>query len=189
MSTLDLSPESRRKPAEVVADVELSEDAQPLLAECGNISLFLQALSEAELFSDAFLTLARALPRQYAIVWANRCVEESVPPDREPADQHCLDCVQRWLKGADEALRRRALEAAEACDFKGECAWLAAAVGFSGGSLAPENQVEVPPPEHLTAVAVSACLTIAASRDEDKRIERAREFLERGLAMAAVPGV
>lgn len=188
MSTLDLSRGSKRKPDELVWDVALSDEALAMLPEASNTCNYIEALCEQELFDDAFLMLARTLPRQYAIVWAANCVEDADKEELNEKDQKCLDLVKQWIGGPDEKIRRAAMEAAEDREYDGQYAWLAAAVGFSGGSLAPENQVEVPPPPQLTAIAVSACLLNAANQDEDALVENATKFVGRGLAMAAVPG-
>jgi hypothetical protein len=188
MTTLDLSKKSTRKPGELVRDIELSEDALVLLPGAVNTCSYIQALCDQELFGDAFLTLARTLPRQYAIAWAAKCVEESLAGELDERDRQCLDLARRWLGGPNEEIRRAALDAADDSDYQGQYAWLAASVGFSGGSLAPVNQVEVPPPSHLTAVAVSACLLYVANQDEEVLVENANQIIERGLAMAAIPG-
>ncbi len=188
MSTLDLSEDSTRRPQDVVTDVDLSEDALALLPASDNTFAFIHALCDAELYDQAFLVLARALPRQYAIIWATRCLEEIAGAAPEGAESECLGVVQKWLRGPDEKLRRAAMEAADAAEYQGAYAWLAASVGFSGGSLAPANQVEVPPPAYLTAVALSACLMTLAAAQGEQLDECARDIVERGLAMAAVPG-
>ena len=188
MTTLDLSKSSTRTPNELVDDIDLSEDALGLLDGAVNTYGFIHTLCEQELFDDAFLMLARTLPRQYAIVWAARCVEETLHENVKEKDQRCFDLARRWLGGPSDELRRACLDAAEDNDYQGQYAWLAAAVGFSGGSLAPVNQVEIPPPLHLTAVAVAACLLFLASQEADAMAEKANHIIERGLAMAAVPG-
>jgi len=188
MSTLDLSKESQRKPAEVVTDIALSDGAVALLPDAKNTLAVLERLCEQGLFNDAFLTLARTLPKQYAIVWASQCVEESLSDECKPEDRQCADLAKRWLRGPDEKIRRAAMDAASARDYDGPCAWLAAAVGFSGGSLAPENQAEVEPPQHLTAVAISACLTGIAVNDPQSAPEVSRHFIDQAIAMVAIPG-
>ncbi|MDH3349936.1 MAG: hypothetical protein OEM51_00195 [Gammaproteobacteria bacterium] len=187
MSTVDLTKESNRKPVEVVSDVALSDDAVALMQESKNTLAYLQKLCDEELFSDAFLTLARVLPKQYAIIWASRCVAEHCDDAPTPEDQRCVDLVRQWLAGPDEKLRRATMEAADARDYEGPWAWLAAAVGFSGGSLAPENQAEIPPPGHLTAVAVSACLTGIAVANPETTADVGRQMIDGGLAMVAIP--
>jgi hypothetical protein len=188
MTTLDLSKTSTRKPAELVGDLSLSDGALALLPEEANACSYILALCEQELFDDAFLTLARTLPKQFAIGWAANCVEEALSGELKEKEQKCLDLARSWLSGPSEEVRRASLDAADDSDYAGQYAWLAAAIGFSGGSLAPENQVVVSPPDHLTAIAVSACLLYVANQDEDALIENANRIVERGLAMAAIPG-
>jgi hypothetical protein len=188
MSTLDLSKDSRRRPDEVVADLRLSTDALALLPKSTNTFAYLEALCAEELFADAFLTLARTLPRQYAVIWAAQCVDELLGLPDNAEDRRCVEVARQWLKAPDEKGRRTALDVAEARNYEGAYAWLAAAVGFSGGSLAPENQAEIKPPPHLTAVAVSACLMLAAVAAPEAYAERSRSIVERGLTMVAIPG-
>lgn len=187
MSTLDLSKDSKRKPIEVVSDVALSDDAVALLPQANNTLGYLNNLCDQELYHDAFVTLARTLPKQYAIIWASRCVEEALGKDLEALDKRCLDLAKQWLSNPDDKIRRAAMDAADAREYEGACAWLAAAVGFSGGSLAPENQAEVAPPHHLTAVAVAACLIALSVRDPERAGEFSKHMVEQGLAMVAIP--
>jgi len=79
------------------------------------------------------------------------------------------------------------MDAADACEYEGPWAWLAASVGFSGGSLAPENQADIAPPKHLTAVAVSACLVSIGAVYPLEMEDISRKMIESGLAMVAIP--
>ena len=188
MSTLDLSKDSKRRPTELVSDVALSDDAVAMLGEASNTHSYLGMLSENELFNDAFLTLARTLPKQYAIIWASRCVKETVGDQISDDEKQCVEITHRWLNGPDDELRRAAMDAADRCNYEGPCAWLAAAVAFSGGSLAPRNQADVPPPGHLTAVAVAACLLSLSALEPDTMAESSRKMIQQGLALVAIPG-
>jgi len=186
MSTLDLTSESRRKPAEVVSDVALSDEAVALLPEAKNTLSYINRLCDEELFEDAFLTIARTLPRQYAIIWASRCVKEFAG-EGSADDQRCTDLVDRWLASPDDKLRRAAMDAADKCNYEGPWAWLAASVAFSGGSLSPPNQAEIEPPKDLTGIAVSACLTLIAVADPEQMPEVSNKMIDKGLAMVAIP--
>jgi len=188
MSTLDLSADSKRQPSDVVTDLALSDDAVAIISECDNTLSFLNRLCDEELFHDAFVTLARALPKQYAIIWADRCLQDTPDDKVSDGEQHCIDVVRQWIANPDEALRRAALDAAEAIKFEGAYAWFAAAVGFSSGSLAPHDQAEVPPPQHLTAVAVAAFLVMLTVKDPDKVDVNSHQMIDAGLAMVAIPG-
>jgi hypothetical protein len=185
---MDLIKDSRRKPSELVFDVELSEEAVALLPDSPNAYAYLAVLCESELFYDGFLLLARTLPKQYAIIWATQCVDQSLTTALAPEDKQCAELVRRWLKGPDERIRRAAADAAENAEYEGPWAWLAAAVGFSGGSLAPEDLPVVPPADHLTAVAVAASLMNLMMKDPETSAILGKQMIDRGLAMVAIPG-
>ena len=188
MSTLDLSAESKRQPTEVITDLALSDDAVAIMPDCANTLSFLNRLCDEELFHDAFVTLARVLPRHYAIIWGDRCLEFGSTAEVNDGEQHCINMAKQWIRNPDENLRRAALDAAEAIEFEGPFAWFAAAVGFNGGSLAPRDLEEVPPPEHLTAVAIAAYLVMLTAQNPEAMAETSRKMVQTGLDMVAIPG-
>ena len=188
MSTMDLIKDSRRKPSELVFDLKLSDEATALLPESPNAFAYLGVLCEHKLLRDAFLLLARTLPKQYAIIWATQCIDLFLTSALAPEDKQCAELVRRWLKGPDEKIRRAAVEAAEIAEYEGPWACLAAAVGFSGGSLAPEDLPVVPPADHLTAVSVAASLLGLAMQDPETSADLGKQMIDRGLAMVAIPG-
>jgi hypothetical protein len=53
--------------------------------------------------------------------------------------------------------------------------------------MAPENQAEIPPPVHLTAVCISACLISIAVIDAESIATVSRQMIDSGLAMVAIP--
>jgi hypothetical protein len=188
MSTLDLSADSKRPPSEVITDLALSDDAVEVMPECSNTLSFLNRLCDEGLFHDAFVTVARVLPRQYAIIWGDRCLQFAPAEDLSDGEQHCINMVKQWISNPDETLRRASLDAAESIEFDGPYAWLAAAVGFNGGSLAPRDLEEVPPAQHLTAVAIAAYLILLSAKDPAAMKETSRKMIDTGLAMVAIPG-
>ncbi len=188
MSTLDLTADSKRPPAEVAMDLSLSDDAVALMPECVNTQAFLSRLCGDELFHDAFVTLARALPRQYAITWAERCFSSYPAELFSDEDRNCIEIVRQWLKSPSDSLRQASMDAAESLEFKTACAWLGAAVGFSGGSMAPPDVPEVMPPDHMTAVAVAAGLAMLSALQPDTMAEGSRKMVNEGIAMVAIPG-
>ena len=97
MSTLDLNADSKRQPTEVIADLALSDDAVALMPDCSNTLVLLNRLCDEELFHDAFVTLARVLPKQYAIMWGDQCLEFSSKEDIGDEDQHCINIVKQWI--------------------------------------------------------------------------------------------
>lgn len=188
MSTLDLAADSKRPPSEVVADLSLSDEALALMPECNNTLVFLNRLCDEQLFHDAFVSLARTLPKQYAITWAERCFSTQPAESFSGEDRNCVEIVRQWLKNPSDSMRQAAMDAAESLEFEGACAWLGAAVGFSNGSMAPPDVPEVMPPEHMTAVSVAASLSLLSALDPDTMAARSREMIDDGIALVAIPG-
>jgi hypothetical protein len=187
MATIDLYENSDRRPADVLGDLDLSDDALELMTDAANTRGFLQRLADAELYSDSFQALARALPKNFAIVWARDCLSAIDLGGRPESAVQCLQAVDAWLSAPDEAARRRAADLADAANYAHPEAWLAAAIGWSSGSLAPEGLETVRPADHLTAVAAAACLSLLASAEPEEAAVRSSEFIERGLSMVAPP--
>jgi len=169
-------------------DLSLSDEALELMPECVNTLTFLNRLCDDELFHDAFVTLARALPRQYAIIWAERCFSSYPAESFSDEDRNCIEIVRQWLKSPSESMRQASMDAAESLEFNTPCAWLGAAVGFSGGSMAPPDAPEVMPPEHMTAVAIAAALSLLSATSPDTMVEGSRKMVDEGIAMVAIPG-
>ena len=64
------------------------------------------------------------------------------------------------------------------------------AVFWSGGSIAPEGQADVPASRGLTAQAISAALTIAAVEDEPQLApDKFRAMLEAGRMVIGEKGL
>lgn len=166
----------------------MSEEAVEAMADAPNTLQFIHTLSDQGMFGDALLTVAKVLPRQFAIIWASRCVEELAGKPPGDDEQQCLALTKQWLSSPDEQLRRACMEAAERCDYDGPWGWLAGAVAFSGGSLAPPNLEEVPPAEHLTALAVGASMLSIVGQNPDEADAVSRKLIDTALTMVAIPG-
>jgi hypothetical protein len=170
-----------RTTAELCADLRIGEEAERLLESDPSPREFQETLIARELFPDAIRFLAYRLPKPKAIAWAVRCLHK-VSAELPAGEAAALEAVERWLGDASDENRRAAQAAAEAAQFEGGASWVAMAVFWSGGSMAPPDQAAVPPPAGLTAEAVSAALTIAAIGDEPKLAPDVnRAFLADGL--------
>ena len=111
--------------------------------------------------------VAHALPKREAVWWACMCARGAPPDAAQTAeDVAALTAAEAWVRRPEEALRRAAMAAAEAARFRSTEAWAAVGAFWSGGSMAPEGQPAVPPPDHLTGVAVSGAVVLAAVRAE-----------------------
>ncbi len=139
-------------------------------------------LEAAGLRNEAARLAAHALPKREAVWWACMCARAIPDPAVTPADLAALTAAEAWVrKPTDDALRRAAMEAAQRTGFRTPEAWAAVGAFWSGGSMAPEGQPVVPPAEHLTGVAISGGVVLAAVRN---RPERAPDRLARFLVAA-----
>jgi hypothetical protein len=92
--------------------------------------------------------------------------------------------AEQWVREPDETHRRAAFEFANAGGYRTIGAWLAAAAGWSGGSLAPASQeTPVPPAEHLTACAVVAAINLMAGMEAERFEQRRGEFMARAMGL------
>ncbi|WP_115573811.1 DUF6931 family protein [Xanthomonas campestris] len=132
---------------------------------------------------DAIKLLARLLPKRYAVAWACQCARAEALDDEDRAG---AALAEKWVREPSEAHRRAAQAFAHAGGYVSLGAWLAAAVAWSGGSLAPPQQATaVPPAEHLTARAVAAAITLLAAREPAAMQARREGYAAHALQLLA----
>ena len=158
------------------AQMKLSAPAQAQLRPDMTAPAAVQALLDAGQVQDALKLLARLLPKRYAVAWLCQCARNQ---SLDPEDKAGASLAEKWVREPNESNRRAAFEFANAGGYKSTGAWLAAAAGWSGGSLAPASQeTVVPPPDHLTACAVVAGINMLAALDIEQFEARRSGFIE-----------
>ncbi len=168
--------------APLLPRLELEPPAAQALAGAQTAAEGLQRLEAAGFFNEAARLSAHALPKREAVWWACMCAAAVPDAELPAADAAARTAAEAWVrKAGDEGLRRAAWEAAQATAFRSPEAWAAVGAFWSGGSMAPEGQPVVPPADHLTGVAVSGAVVMAAVRGHP---ERAPARLQRFLAAA-----
>lgn len=156
-------------------EMELSGPASASLRNDMTPQVAVQTLVGAGQVPDALKLLARLLPKRYAVAWLCQCARDQ-PLD--PEDRAGASLAEKWVREPNESNRRAAFEFADAGGYKSTGAWLAAAAGWSGGSLAPASQdTPVPPPDHLTACAVVAGVNMLAAMVADQFEARRAAFI------------
>ncbi|MGX9963611.1 DUF6931 family protein [Roseomonas sp. F4] len=162
--------------------LELDPPAAHALAGVATAAEGIARLEAAGLRNEAARLAAHALPKREAVWWGCMCARAIPDPALLPVDAEALLAAEAWVrKPGDDGLRRAAMEAAQRTGFRTPEAWAAVGAFWSSGSMAPVGQPEVPPPDHLTGVAISGGVVLAAVR---LRPERAQERLARFLASA-----
>ncbi|MCI0458617.1 MAG: hypothetical protein L0Z62_16770 [Gemmataceae bacterium] len=173
------------KAAEVCKALPLGDKARELLRDPLTPAQYLQLLMDNQQYLDAVRFLAHALPRREAVWWACLCARSSSGPNSAPAVRAALQAAEKWVADPTEDNRRPSMAAAEAATLETPAGCAAAAAFWSGGSLAPPNLPEVPPPEGLTARGVTGAILLAAVFTEpEKAIEKQRTFLTQGIDVA-----
>lgn len=167
--------------------LELDASASALLQGVATAAEGVDKLSAAGLLTEALRLTAHALPKREAVWWACMCAQAVPDPQLLAPDAEAAAAAQAWVrKPADEALRLAAWDAAQKTSFRSPEAWAAVGAYWSGGSMAPPGQPVVPPPDHLTGVAVSGAVVMAAVRRVPQRApERMQRFLAAGRDIAA----
>lgn len=185
-----LAAETTMRASTLVAALELGEAALGLLEAETKPRQYINTLAEKGLYADAIKVMAAALDKAAAVRWGLACVQADGAPTKAKSDAVCRAAVEAWLAEPSEKNRRLAMNLSETSGLTSAYHWLAAATGWSGGSLAPAEFDEVRPPEHLTAVAVACAIRLAAQTDPEKYEARLFAFLKLGarFAVAQDPG-
>jgi len=183
--------ESTPSAADFCQNLDLDDEALALLARDTRQlpEEYLVQLIDRDLFVDAIRFQAQILPKRQAISWALSCVRTIIPDSVPDAEKHevALDSVQAWMADPNEEHRRSAEEAARTLNYETPAAWVAMAVFWSEGSIAPPETEVVAPADHLTGIAASAAVLLAAAAGPPIEVAtKHREFLSR-VNQAAPP--
>lgn len=161
----------------------LSAEGRSHLAPAMNAWEFLGVLRREEMLEDSVRVLAHILPRAYGVAWACECWQEARQgAEPNPADKAAIAAARRWLNDPSEDNRRAALELADRLGYESPAAWLAAAAGWSGGSMLAPDLPPVSPPAGLSGQAVMAAVMLAAAEDPPGYTPRLASFVDRALA-------
>ena len=127
--------------------------------------------------------VSHLLPRREAVWWGCQCVSAVLGG---AAQDQGFRLASRWVREPDDALRREALAYAQAGDLNAATAWLARAVGHSGGSLAAPDPPPALPAPDACAQSVNAAVIMAATRAPSPMIlPWIRACVESGVRFAA----
>jgi hypothetical protein len=183
MSTGKLAKITARSAADVCVKLQLDEAAQKLLTPALTPAEFLDALMAKELWIDAVRFLGMALPKREGVWWALQCAKTAPAPT--PQAGAALQLAEKWVLATTEDHRQPANAAAEAAGLGTPAGLTALAVFMSGGSMAPPESAQVPPPEHLTGTMVGNAVIMAALLPKPAEADgKFRQFLALGVEVA-----
>jgi hypothetical protein len=170
----------------LIPRLELDGPATALLQDAQDAAAGIVALAGASRFPEAVRLAAHALPKREAVWWACMCARAVPDPTVPENDMKALAAAEAWVRRPDEANRRAAMAAAQATKMQTAEVWAAVGAFWSGGSMAPEGQPVVPPGDHLTGVAISGAVVLAAVRRRPDLAEaRFTRFLDSARDIAA----
>jgi hypothetical protein len=187
MSTSQTSKLSVLPLEEVLARCELPEEAAVCAQGAPDAAAVIGALIKNRFLVEAARVFAHALPKREAVWWACMCALHTAGEKLGEPDRKARELAEQWVRQQTDELRREAMAQATKAGFQSPEAWAGVAAFWSGDSLAPvDAQTKVPPPPHLTGVAVVGAVTLASVREKpalkDARLER---FLSSARDIAA----
>lgn len=167
--------------------LELPPEAARAVAGVATAADGMLRLEAAGLRNEAARLAAHALPKREAVWWACMCAAAVPDPAVTESDAAARNAAEAWVRQAtDDAVRRRAWDAAQSTGFQSPEAWAAVGAFWSGASLAPAGQPAVPPADHLTGVAVAGAVALASVRGRPERADaRLARFLDAARDIAA----
>lgn len=174
-----------RRIDEVVAHAGLEPAALALLRMDSPIEAAIELLGAQHRALDAIRLLAHSLPKREAVWFACTSCRAMIGGGLPGTDEKPVSRAEAWVFDPDDRRARAAYAEAEQSNFQSAGSWAAVAAFWSSSSLAPADQVVVPPAQYLTGVAVVGAITLAAVAEPvsemDARYER---FLRIGLDIA-----
>ncbi|MBU6420067.1 MAG: hypothetical protein KGQ79_10120 [Proteobacteria bacterium] len=186
MSAAALNKLSGASLQEVLKRSQLPPEALERIAGLGTIEAVFAALAQAGFGIEATRVLAHALPKREAVWWACMCAAHTAPPDLPEADRKVRELAESWVRQQSMETARAAMDEAKRTGFQSPEAWAGVGAFWSGDSLAPPDSPAVPPPPHLTGVAVAGAVALASVRlDAARQPRRLAMFLQSAQDIAA----
>jgi hypothetical protein len=168
---------------DLVACFEPSDEARPLYLEGLPALELVERYLENGCYADAVKCVALLLPNREAVWWACQAYRHGYA-DTSKEGLAVVESAEQWALQPTEENRLLAESAAQRLGTSDPAAWPAMAAGWSGGSLAPEGEDPVPPPNTLYAHAAAAAVMMAAAADPEKFTTNCERYVRQGIDMA-----
>jgi hypothetical protein len=155
--------------AELLGRCDLPGAAATVVANAADAPAAIEVLARHGFLIEAARLFAHALPKREAVWWACMCALHTAPPTLAAADAQAREHAELWVRNQQDETRRAAMAAAQTAGFQSPEAWAGVAAFWSGDSIAPLANTAIPPPAHLTGVAVSGAVALASVRAKPER--------------------
>jgi hypothetical protein len=163
-SKLDSNPPPNQHEVRAIAEyIGLSKESIELAAASTSPKHFGDILVQNSKLQDALCWYAHTKPKPTAVLWACECVEEIMLSHGDAVQREAYQAAMRWGREPNDPNREHAKQMAEKAKHEGVGGVLAAAAGWSGGSLGPSDLPAVPPDDRLTARCICIALKCADS--------------------------
>ena len=147
---------------------------------------FFESLRAADQPVEAIAYVAAALPKLEAIEWGLA----SLPPiDRDDPDYAARmllrDSARRWLQEPDDENRRAIERLVDTAEQGWPETLIGLAIFFSGGSIAPEDSMPVPPDPRLPGQLIAGTVQSVVAASGPASTELTQTLLDLGDRLAA----
>ncbi len=139
---------------------------------------YLMRLRQSTTPEEAITFTAFAIQPKLAIWWGHECLR-NMPDALTPLDRQMMELVAQWIGRPDTPVRHHVMREALWAPAKSPGVHLALAVGWSGGSIAPNDPAPIAPSRCPRAIN-TAILSCLAKAD----LSRRPIFLARFIDMA-----
>ncbi|CAH0990135.1 hypothetical protein SIN8267_00220 [Sinobacterium norvegicum] len=175
-----------KQTADIIANCEVGEEAEKIIRPEMPPAETIGLLSDNCCFYDAVKILAHGLPKREAVWWACLATRQAHTPETNEDNINALTAAETWVQKPTEEHRLEAFDRANMTKFETPASWAATAAYWSAGSIAPQGQPDVAPPEFLYAHAVAGCIALAAvAKDEQDPDAYYKQFIAQGMDLAA----
>jgi len=155
-----------------IRHLEIPQTLVNTIFEQNNIIEILNQLLSHNEVEAAVELLAMGLPKREVIWWAFITIKDQCLTDNEIAIQKTTQLIQTWVHEPTEASRHQLKNLSDKLTLFSPMGWVAEAVFYSGGSIAPEGQEEILPDALSSHICAANAIKIFIEKNKlnDKKI-------------------
>ncbi|WP_404309731.1 DUF6931 family protein [Neorhodopirellula lusitana] len=166
----DVPQDDHDRIVDIADSMSLSEAATQMIQSPDSMLDYVERLIKSSLHDDAIRLVAGGLPVCTAINWAIKTAG-LMDQGNDPSGQKdsLKQSMLAWTATGNEMDRRQVRDQLTVSKPDNVTRWIAQAIVLSGGSLGPDDQPPVPPPAHLSGIAILTAhrWSVAAQPDRD----------------------
>ncbi len=169
----------------LVHRAKLSKPGLASLATAVDGDTLLSSLLAAGHVVDAAKLVASALPPREGVWWAWTAATHATKAAAAtspitPEVELALGATERWIAQPDDEHRRAVWEASQAAGMETAAGSAAGAAYFTGGSIAPQDVMQIPPPAGIHAMMTFVAVVSASATDADHFDAQMRTYIAQG---------